>query len=105
MAHRRIHRIDDTHVEILIALREAGFHCLSTANSGGFMGDLVVAVDGANIILEVKPAGWKGPRNEREEKQCDRRNEWRESGGQVEVVRTPLEALQFIKFGLGAGLE
>jgi Holliday junction resolvase len=105
MAHRKIHRIDETHIAIVDALRGAGFSCVSTANTGGFMGDLVVAADGLNLILEVKPAGWRGPRNEREKEQCERRWEWRNAGGQVEVVRTPFEALQFIKFGLGAGLE
>jgi hypothetical protein len=102
---RSIHRRDSTHTYILQSIREAGFTCLPTATYGGFFGDIVVAIDGSNIILEVKPEGWTRPRNDREREQAVRRERWRSAGGQVEVVRTPFEALHYIKFGLGPGLE
>lgn len=102
---REIHRRDETHAEILNALRGAGYMCVPTANCGGFLGDIVVAAEEMNLVLEVKPVKWRGPRNERERAQETRRIAWRSMGGQVEVVRNVAEALQFVRFGLGTGLE
>lgn len=89
--HNASHRVDGPHPEIMTGLRAAGRLAISIAQRGGLPGDILVA-DERNTVLEVKPEGWTGPRNERERRQQELRREWRAAGGTVYVVRSLLEA-------------
>lgn len=86
--HGASHRLDVSHPEIIRKVRKAGYAAIPTAQLGNFIGDMVVPVCGVNLIFELKPAGWKGPRNERERKQQEARRLWRAAGGQVNTCTT-----------------
>lgn len=86
-------------------VRREGYTVLNVADDTDFIGDLIVAVDGRNEILVVRPEHWIDPSDQLEMRKKERRALWRESGGQIEVVRSGPEAMQFLRYGLGSGLE
>jgi hypothetical protein len=54
---RRAAKVDGNHVEIVDALRAAGFSVESLARVGGGCPDLLVGAFGANVLIEVKVPG------------------------------------------------
>lgn len=87
---RNSHRPDGTHADVRDGLRRLGETVADVHEATGFC-DLVVAR--GNRMLEVKPEGWKKPRNEKERNQAAWREAWIAAGGQVDVVCNLREAL------------
>jgi hypothetical protein len=84
----RAARIDSTHTEIVAALRDAGALVISLATVGLGCPDLCVGFRKRNYLLEVKgPKGKLNPYQEALHKMWP---------GQMNVVRTPEEALRAI---------
>lgn len=94
---RSSHRTDGTHAPIRDGLRRLGFMVADVHTTTDFC-DLVVAKN--NHMLEVKPEGWTGPRDERERKQERWRQAWRAAGGHIDVVRTLKEACEVLGYKL-----
>lgn len=90
------HRLDSNHRQIVDNLNELGFGVISTAQCGGFPGDIMVAYKGSNYLIEIKPSGWKKPRNKREKSQAESRCLWCHLGGQTAVATTIQEVLEIL---------
>lgn len=87
MARRRpqICKVDSNHGEIVNHLRKLGWSVTSLAKVGSGAPDLVVGVDGVNVLLELKMPG---------EKLNDFEKAWHESWrGRVYVVHSVSEAV------------
>lgn len=93
MRHRG--RTDSTHKAVVEALRAAGCTVVSLANVGSSIPDLLVGVNGRNVLLEVKSERARVKQGKVENATRERQESWaaRWRGGPVWRVETPLEAL------------
>ena len=93
---RRRARTDGNHGQIVEALRAAGCTVQSLAAIGDGTPDLLVGVDGRNLLVEVKD-GSKSPSRRR---LTDDERTWHAAwAGQVVVVATVAEALMVVAGG------
>lgn len=90
---RRAARVDANQGDVVDALRAIGCSVALTHAAGGGFPDLVVGVDGINLLIEVKDG--KKPPSERKltKDQVLFHAQWR---GQIAVVKNVAEALQLI---------
>jgi len=90
---RRVARVDKTQLSIVVALRARGASVQHLHMLGQGVPDLLVGIDGRNVLLEVKN-GAKSPSRRR--LTIDER-EWHEQWrGQVQTVTSVSEALQVV---------
>lgn len=86
---RRRARVDQNQTEIVQALRKAGCSVVSIASVGSGCPDLLVGVNGRNVLLEVKAK--KGTSTE---DQITWGASWK---GQAAIVRSAEEAMQAVR--------
>lgn len=85
---RKFGRVDTNQAEIVTALRKMGYSVESLAGQGDGCPDLLVGVNGANLLLEVKR-----PKGTRTHAQLAWHANWR---GTVHVVTSTEDAMSVI---------
>jgi Holliday junction resolvase len=84
---------DSNQQEIVDALREAGYSVAPLTSAGDGVPDLLIGIDGCNILIEVKDGNKPPSAQKLNPKQVEWHNEWQ---GQCAVANSVESALEII---------
>lgn len=90
---RRAAKVDGNHGAVVKALRDAGIAVKSLASVGGGMPDLLCALRGINVLLEVKDGSKPPSERELTKAESEFFAEW---PGVVFLVKSPEEAVEVV---------
>jgi len=94
---RKRGRVDGNQAEIVRALRQYGATVESLANEGGGVPDLLVGIQGRNLLMDVKDGKAKPSQQRLTADEKEWHANWR---GSVWTVRSVAEALAAVSIGI-----